>query len=71
MGDLGDPMSDQWKVKVRKRGSRNGRGQSDPALETKEWEGHLVHHIDNTLSVVSTEVSDHLNLILARQNCLD
>ena len=37
----------------------------------KEWEGHLVYHVDNVLSVIPAEVSEHLDLILVHQDRLN
>jgi hypothetical protein len=37
----------------------------------KGVEAHLVYHINKGLSVVPTEVTDHLNLILALEDRLD
>ena len=34
-------------------------------------ETHPVHHIDEGLSGIPTELTDHLNLILVREDCLD
>ena len=30
-----------------------------------------MYHVDEGLSIISTEVTDHLDLIAAREDCLD
>jgi hypothetical protein len=37
----------------------------------KEKRTNLMYPIDESLSVISTKVTDHLDLILARENSLD
>ena len=32
-------------------------------------ETHLVYHVDKGLGVVSTEITDQLELVLARESC--
>lgn len=71
VGDPGDPKSGQRKAKVPKRRRINGRRYLDRASDVKKWGGYLVYHINKGLGIVPTEITDHLNLTLAHQGCLD
>ena len=46
-------------------------GQSDRAPETKEWGGYLMYHVDEGLSVVTAEVTNLLDHVIACQGCLN
>lgn len=39
--------------------------------EIKDYGAHLMYHIDEGLSCVPAEITNHLNLILSRENILD
>ena len=35
------------------------------------YKANLMYHVDEDLSVISTEMAEHLDLVLAGENCLD
>jgi hypothetical protein len=60
------------KTREPKSKRRPTRTVSPPRLGNEEMKGcgaHLVYHVDKGLSVVPTEVTDHLDLILVREDC--
>jgi len=67
VGDWGDPKPSEWEAKARERtnvvrpwvGNKGG------------WGVHLVDNIDECLSIVPTEATNHLDLILTGEDRLN
>ena len=53
-----------------KKTSDKGDQPSAPQ-KRRDVDAHLVHHIDKGLSVVPTEVTDRVYLLLVREDCLN
>ena len=67
VGDLGDLNPYQWKAGIQRRREEGEKGdQNSVHQKRRNVEVHLMYHIDKALSVIPTEVKDHLNLLLAR-----
>jgi hypothetical protein len=65
--DQGDSEPGKWVERSKVKDSK-GKKIIRPCLGRRECNANLMYRIDERLSVISTEVTNHLDLIFARED---